>query len=159
MKHKCGTEKSFCRLRTISGSFMYYRYCESCQMRTDPKNPVGIRVVRAAGFNPTEIPEVESAVSKRYDHEGRRIGSRGVESPKVLELRSMPYADYLKTAHWQRIRCWALRKAFQRCQVCNGKGLLDVHHRTYERRGRERLADVTVLCRECHTLYHKGPQA
>jgi hypothetical protein len=33
---------------------------------------------------------------------------------------------------------------------------LDVHHRTYENKGKEKLGDLTVLCRECHTKFHKG---
>jgi 5-methylcytosine-specific restriction endonuclease McrA len=42
--------------------------------------------------------------------------------------------------------------------VCNeeaSKGKpLDVHHRTYERRGAEKAEDVIVLCRRCHELFH-----
>lgn len=30
----------------------------------------------------------------------------------------------------------------------------NVHHRTYERLGKERLGDLTVLCRKCHGLFH-----
>jgi hypothetical protein len=33
---------------------------------------------------------------------------------------------------------------------------LDVHHRTYERRGMERRSAVTVLCRRCHSSHHAG---
>jgi hypothetical protein len=43
-----------------------------------------------------------------------------------------------------------------RCQVCNrGLGTLDVHHRTYERRGQELDEDLTVLCRACHGIFHE----
>lgn len=73
-------------------------------------------------------------------------------------LRTMPYAAYLRTNHWQHKRLMALRRAGWRCQVCNeeaSKGKpLDVHHRTYERRGAERAEDVIVLCRRCHELFH-----
>ena len=43
-----------------------------------------------------------------------------------------------------------------KCQVCNesnDKVVLDAHHRTYERLGDELPEDITVLCRDCHSLY------
>lgn len=71
-------------------------------------------------------------------------------------LRTMPYRDYLKTEHWQRLREAALRRARFRCQVCNvGHLRLNVHHRTYERRGSERNDDLIVLCERCHLLFHE----
>jgi hypothetical protein len=70
-------------------------------------------------------------------------------------LREMPYADYLKTSHWWWARTVALRSAGYRCQLCNSDESLNVHHRTYERRGEELPGDLTVLCRECHTAFHE----
>ncbi len=72
------------------------------------------------------------------------------------ELRAMPYKEYLHTPHWKRRREDKLRASGYRCQVCNrGSGILDVHHRTYKRRGEELDEDLTVLCRECHHLFHE----
>lgn len=71
-------------------------------------------------------------------------------------LRTMPYDEYLQTDHWKDVRTQALRRAGYRCQVCNDGGQLDVHHRTYERRGEEAPGDVTVLCRSCHSVFHDG---
>ncbi len=70
-------------------------------------------------------------------------------------LAELPYEQYLQTPHWQLLRRLAKEAAGYRCQVCNGQGVLDVHHRTYERRGRERLSDLTVLCRDCHSGHHR----
>jgi hypothetical protein len=71
------------------------------------------------------------------------------------DLESMPYEDYLLTAHWKQLRAEALGRAEQRCQLCNSDVKpLHVHHRTYARRGHERLEDLTVLCSECHQLFH-----
>lgn len=67
------------------------------------------------------------------------------------------YRDvYLKSAHWAKVRSAALAYADHRCQVCNGRTQLDVHHRTYERLGREKPSDVTVLCRRCHETHHRA---
>jgi hypothetical protein len=63
------------------------------------------------------------------------------------------YQQYLQTDHWKEVRRMALEWAGYKCQVCNSPHELDVHHRTYERKGRERLQDLTVLCRSCHQLF------
>lgn len=75
---------------------------------------------------------------------------------REVELASMPYGDFLLTPEWRSMRLRAIRSADFACQVCNGSGALDVHHRTYERRGRELPGDLVVLCWECHRLFHKG---
>ncbi len=76
-------------------------------------------------------------------------------SPK--ELRALPYKEYLRIPHWKRKREEKLRAAGYRCQVCNRGGrTLEVHHRTYDRRGEELEQDLTVLCRSCHTNFHKN---
>lgn len=73
---------------------------------------------------------------------------------RLLELRTMDYADYLKTPEWQAIRNEAIRRAKGCCQICNSGSSLHVHHRTYENRGDEDLSDLTVLCADCHRIYH-----
>lgn len=74
---------------------------------------------------------------------------------RIEELRTMPYHDYLQTEEWKARRIKHLKSAGFGCQVCNGKGLIDIHHRTYERRGNERYTDLIALCRDCHDLFHK----
>lgn len=66
----------------------------------------------------------------------------------------MPYAEYLQTAHWKDTRRIALAYAGHRCQLCNGGGILHVHHRTYERLGEEMMSDLVVLCERCHRIFH-----
>lgn len=75
-------------------------------------------------------------------------------SHQTPDLRTMPYDDYLKTDHWQAVRRGALERADHRCQLCNSAERLNVHHRTYERRGCEEPNDVTVLCQSCHAKFH-----
>lgn len=70
------------------------------------------------------------------------------------QLQTMTYQAYLFTPEWQKKRARALKCAGNRCQLCNAPGLLNVHHRTYERRGRERTGDLIVLCRACHETFH-----
>lgn len=78
------------------------------------------------------------------------------EDAIIQFLQSMPYDQYLQTAHWKRTRKEALNRAKHRCQVCNTPKKLQVHHRTYERRGEELPEDLTVLCDNCHETFHKS---
>ena len=78
-----------------------------------------------------------------------------VEREKIIqELKTMPYQQYLMSDHWKKTRYRSLRKASFRCQLCNSKDNLQVHHITYERRGCELLEDLIVLCRPCHARFH-----
>lgn len=74
---------------------------------------------------------------------------------RTAELRSMPYKDYLQTPEWRAKRAEMLERAGRRCQICNRGGRLEVHHRTYERRGSELYDDLFVLCAECHDQFHR----
>jgi hypothetical protein len=71
-----------------------------------------------------------------------------------LYVRAIPYAEYLKTDHWKRLRKTALIKAEFRCQLCNKATELHVHHRTYERLGEEKDSDIIALCADCHAKFH-----
>lgn len=59
----------------------------------------------------------------------RRKWKRHARPMTVKELRALPYRDYLKSAHWQRIRLDALARADYECQACEIDGVeLQVHH-------------------------------
>lgn len=77
-----------------------------------------------------------------------------LDEKRLQELRTMPYQAYLQTPEWQEKRDQALESAGHRCQLCNSDDSLNVHHRSYERRGNEESSDLTVLCRACHSLFH-----
>lgn len=68
----------------------------------------------------------------------------------------MDYKEYLKTEHWQEIRELKLQSVNYKCQICNSNKELNIHHRSYENLYNEQnhLEDLTVLCKECHGLYH-----
>lgn len=73
-------------------------------------------------------------------------------------LKNIPYPLYLQTPYWRHRRLQVLERAGNRCQICNSPDLLNVHHRTYERRGHEHDGDLIVLCRKCHQLFHDNRQ-
>lgn len=112
----------------------------------------------------------ELAMERHYGHAGlcetcessRRLviqpsldAERLARAKHRSDLRTMPYHQYLQTPEWQATRKQRLQVARYRCQVCNSNGLLNVHHRTYERRGEERAGDLVVLCDDCHGIFHR----
>ena len=75
---------------------------------------------------------------------------------RLLDLRSMPYQEYLQTPEWRGRRMRKLDQADHRCQFCNRHQIsLNVHHRTYENLGEELDGDLIVLCRDCHRTFHE----
>lgn len=95
--------------------------------------------------------------AREAELEAQRANSREAADRQrdyILWLRSIPYAEYLQTEHWQQLRAQKQRQAGRRCQLCYAGGQLDTHHRTYERRGFEQLSDLIVLCRPCHAKFH-----
>lgn len=74
---------------------------------------------------------------------------------KIQDYKTMPYAEYLKTDHWQARRKKALGRARCKCELCGTKDeTLDVHHKSYDRLGKEWKSDLIVLCRTCHSKFH-----
>jgi 5-methylcytosine-specific restriction endonuclease McrA len=75
---------------------------------------------------------------------------------RLVELRTMPYREYLRTPEWRRARAAALLRAGHCCSLdVTHTQNLEVHHRTYERLGAELASDLVVLCESCHRLHHK----
>jgi 5-methylcytosine-specific restriction endonuclease McrA len=85
-----------------------------------------------------------------------------VEPQRASALAAMSYLEYLDTPEWHARVAEKLAEAGGCCQVCNAPERssepvvrLQVHHRTYRRRGRELWGDLTVLCNACHRLFHR----
>lgn len=75
--------------------------------------------------------------------------------------RQIMYQSHLSSKKWARLRKQKLIDANFTCERC-GYSVethiveipIDVHHKTYERFGDERLDDLEVLCRHCHQAHH-----
>jgi hypothetical protein len=99
----------------------------------------------------------ECAEARSARHDAAFMEAQEAHERRVRELRTMLYKDYLQTPEWQERRRIRLKAARYRCQVCNSNDRrLNVHHRTYERRGEELAADLIVLCEPCHYLFHRN---
>lgn len=73
---------------------------------------------------------------------------------RMMHLQEMPYSRYLKSPEWEQTREAVKERDGGRCRLCDATSALQVHHRTYERRGVERLDDLTLLCGDCHSAFH-----
>lgn len=67
----------------------------------------------------------------------------------------MRYDDYLQTDRWKSLAALVKDRAGRKCQLCGSPERLEVHHRTYERLGREQMQDLTCLCNLCHSAFHQ----
>lgn len=76
---------------------------------------------------------------------------------KEQRLTKKQYAAYLRSDHWRDVRKRFWRSQYPKvCCVCHAADRpLDLHHKSYERLGRERLSDLALLCRRCHREVHK----
>jgi 5-methylcytosine-specific restriction endonuclease McrA len=73
--------------------------------------------------------------------------------------REEEYKEYLSGTTWQIKRNLALERARNRCQLCNSRKNLEVHHRKYPLiLGNEPQEDLTVLCHRCHNLFTRKVQ-
>ncbi len=59
------------------------------------------------------------------------------------------YREYLLSEEWAEKRNAILLRDGG-CTICGISHELEVHHRTYERVGKELLTDLTTLCKPCH---------
>lgn len=70
-------------------------------------------------------------------------------------MAALWYTLYMQTEHWKLLRDFALRRTGHSCEECGTHRRLAVHHKTYERLGRESPRDLKVLCKECHRDAHR----
>lgn len=129
--------------------------CESCGAKIPVRSRSQAKELKSEPKRRYSRRECEGCKSQRQAESAKNweIQQREQEL-RAEELQTMPYREYLKTPEWLETRISKLKSASFRCQLCNVGGQLDVHHRTYERRGAEWSSDLIVLCRNCHGKFH-----
>jgi hypothetical protein len=75
----------------------------------------------------------------------------------IREFVRPDYHEYINSPRWKK-RADRIKKRVGCCSVCKSTNNLNVHHKTYERLGRERNKDLVVLCRDCHLIEHDIPE-
>lgn len=65
------------------------------------------------------------------------------------------YEDYLETKHWKEASLGIKNIYDNKCCLCGASETeLHVHHNNYNNIGREKLTDLIVLCKDCHSKFH-----
>jgi 5-methylcytosine-specific restriction endonuclease McrA len=75
---------------------------------------------------------------------------------KVKDPKHLPYAAFLLSPYWERVRVKILRRDKHTCQECGSTRQLVPHHFHYAYKGREleHLDCLITLCRTCHSKKH-----
>mgnify|MGYP001616194188 CR=1 FL=1 len=68
---------------------------------------------------------------------------------------SRSYLAYISSREWLRRKAGFFAFYRRQCRSCGSRELIDLHHLTYERFGRERRGDLIPLCRGCHDEAHR----
>jgi hypothetical protein len=90
----------------------------------------------------------------QHSYDEQRRAEMCIRQARIAQLRKMPFEEYRLTPEWRARRNRVLFWAGKKCELCYERGLLQVHHRTYERYGQELLTDLIALCRPCHARHH-----
>lgn len=89
---------------------------------------------------------------------------QGIAWSRARVARRQRYRELMASAAWRRRRAaWYashITATGERpsCTVCRRPwrlGVDDLHHRSYDRLGAERDADLVPLCRSCHDTVHE----
>lgn len=97
--------------------------------------------------------------SKYYTvNEEEITNNKNVNYKDIKEyIQTMDYSSFLQTTYWKVISRKKKKDSKNKCQVCNSKDKLNVHHSTYEHHGEEHKyidTDLICLCEKCHSLFH-----
>lgn len=65
------------------------------------------------------------------------------------------YKNYLKSPHWQKTKERFYVFFEKKCQRCESREKINLHHTDYRNLGIEKEGDLVPLCQNCHTELHK----
>lgn len=71
-----------------------------------------------------------------------------------LKKDRQAYNEYMQSDAWEKLRKRVFKRDGHKCKLCGGAEVLQCHHLTYKRFGKEKLSDLMTLCKDCHELIH-----
>ena len=66
--------------------------------------------------------------------------------------RTKEYEKHIKSAQWRNTREQMFKLRGKKCEQCDATIDLELHHKTYERFGREGPKDLQILCKRHHKI-------
>ena len=105
-----------------------------------------------------EVRAVNKAERKRKKRERkaerRKLRQKAIALGKPSDWY-IKYKEYLNSPQWQRFRRQIFEQRGRRCERCLKPAMvLHLHHKTYQRFGKELPEDVEILCAPCHEKEH-----
>ena len=67
---------------------------------------------------------------------------------------NIDYREYLVSDDWIVQKQIIMEMKNNCCEKCGSQNKLQLHHKTYERLGFEKLSDLILLCAKCHKQEH-----
>lgn len=110
-------------------------------------------------LNPNNSFKDEVSANTKINYIMEDFYGNSVSDEVTSVILQMNYRDFLKTPYWDGVRNYKLKRAKYCCELCGAKGILHVHHKTYEHHGKEHIKsiannDLIVLCKNCHEKFH-----
>lgn len=102
-----------------------------------------------------------------YQFNGNRIANAFIKLTRMYidnkdemenKLCNMNYRLFLCTGYWRIVSGYINYINHGKCEMCGGKEKINIHHKTYENRGKEifHLEDLQCLCKTCHQTVHNN---
>lgn len=152
----------------------YIYHCDFCKLKAEVADQIQERKRRAQWeeneknriknyienyLNPNNSFKQEVSVNEKIDYIMQNFYDNSISDEITNAVLQMSYKDFLNTPYWDGVRSYKLKRAKYCCELCGGKGVLQVHHKTYEHHGKEHIGsvankDLIVLCKECHEKFH-----
>ena len=63
---------------------------------------------------------------------------------------SNDYRDHLRSVRWRNMKRAIIKMRGNCCERCGNAANLELHHKTYDRLGKESPSDLELLCSACH---------
>ena len=78
------------------------------------------------------------------------------ETKAVVAPVAVKYEEYIHSLRWEMKRQEAFRHWGRVCPVCGkASGVMDIHHLSYSRLGKEEMDDLLPVCRWHHKVIHE----
>ena len=93
------------------------------------------------------------AITKYTEFNSKIAASRVTELIKWAN--NGPRHLYDRSTEWKTRRALRIEGAGNKCEKCGNSKGLDAHHLNYDNFGNEKYEDLKILCKLCHTEFHK----
>jgi hypothetical protein len=103
-----------------------------------------------------EQDKIEKFLQEKKEVPSQNAKNRKEARKSKKKNKKVKYEKYITSAKWRKRRKLLLEAIGEACEICHANHSLHAHHNNYKTRGDEQNGDLTVLCNECHDMFHKA---